>query len=466
MDAVAPDARAKRLVLVVAILASFVSFLDGSIVNVALPAIETELGGGLAVQQWVVDAYMLTLGAFILLAGSLSDTFGRGRVLTAGLIWFGITSLICAVAPTATLLIVARALQGSAAALLVPSSLAIITSTFGDDERGRAIGVWTAWTGTAMIIGPLLGGGLVDLVSWRLIFGINVLPIVVTLALMVRMPRQPRPEGRAHVDVLGAVLGAVGLGGLVFALIEQQRFGWASPTVAIPLVLGIAASVAFIVWQARAASPMLPLSLFRARNFWVGNVATVFVYGALSFGTFVIVIYLQQVAGFTATLAGVALMPPTLVMLALSGRMGALASRFGPRFFMGVGPIVAGLGFALMLTVTPEIDYWLQLLPGLLIFGLGLTITVAPLTSTVLGAIEPARAGIASAVNNAVSRVAGLVSVACAALIIGGTLDIDGYRRAMVATALMLIVGGVVSALGIVNRRLPADAVALPDSGG
>ncbi|TQO22384.1 EmrB/QacA subfamily drug resistance transporter [Paramicrobacterium agarici] len=461
-----PDARAKRLVLVVAILASFVSFLDGSIVNVALPAIENELGGGLAVQQWVVDAYMLTLGAFILLAGSLSDSFGRGRVLAAGLVWFGVTSLLCAVAPTASLLIIARALQGIAAALLVPSSLAIITSTFDDDERGRAIGTWTAWTGTAMIIGPLLGGGLVDLVSWRLIFGINVLPIVVTLALMVRMPRQPRPEGRVHVDVLGAVLGAVGLGGLVFALIEQQRFGWTSPIVAIPLVVGVAASVAFVLWQAKARAPMLPLTLFRARNFWVGNVATVFVYGALSFGTFVIVIYLQQVAGFAATLAGVALMPPTLVMLALSGRMGDLASRFGPRLFMCVGPIVAGLGFALTLTVTPDINYWLQLLPGLLIFGLGLSITVAPLTSAILGAIGPDRAGIASAVNNAVSRVAGLVTVACAALIVGGTLDIDGFRRAMIATAVMLAVGGIVSGIGIVNRRLPANAVTLSDSSG
>ncbi|QPZ38866.1 DHA2 family efflux MFS transporter permease subunit [Paramicrobacterium chengjingii] len=466
MDSVAPDARAKRLVLVVAILASFVSFLDGSIVNVALPAIENELGGGLAVQQWVVDSYMLTLGAFILLAGSLSDSFGRGRVLTAGLVWFGITSLLCAIAPTATLLIVARALQGIAAALLVPSSLAIITSTFDDNERGRAIGTWTAWTGTAMIIGPLLGGGLVDLVSWRLIFGINVLPIAFTLVLMARMPRQPRPTAAVRVDVLGAVLGAAGLGGLVFALIEQQRFGWASPIVAIPLLVGIAASAAFIFWQAKSRAPMLPLSLFRARNFWVGNVATVFVYGALSFGTFVIVIYLQQVAGFAATLAGIALMPPTLVMLALSGRMGDLASRLGPRFFMSVGPIVAGLGFALMLTVTPEINYWLQLLPGLLIFGLGLSITVAPLTSAILGAIEPARAGIASAVNNAVSRVAGLVSVACAALIIGGTLDIDGYRRAMAATAIMLVAGGIISGIGIVNRRLSADAVILPDGGG
>ncbi|PFG29376.1 DHA2 family efflux MFS transporter permease subunit [Paramicrobacterium agarici] len=466
MDAVVPDARAKRLVLVVAILASFVSFLDGSIVNVALPAIENELGGGLAVQQWVVDAYMLTLGAFILLAGSLSDSFGRGRVLAAGLVWFGVTSLLCAVAPTAVLLIVARALQGIAAALLVPSSLAIITSTFDDDERGRAIGVWTAWTGTAMIIGPLLGGVLVDALSWRLIFGINVIPIVVTLGLMAKMPAQPRPEGRARIDVLGAVLGAVGLGGLVFALIEQQRFGWASPVVAVPLAIGIAASIAFVIWQAKARAPMLPLTLFRARNFWVGNVATVFVYGALSFGTFVIVIYLQQVAGFAATLAGVALMPPTLVMLALSGRMGDLASRFGPRLFMCVGPIVAGLGFALTLTVTPDINYWLQLLPGLLIFGLGLSITVAPLTSAILGAIGPDRAGIASAVNNAVSRVAGLVTVACAALIVGGALDIDGFRRAMIATAVMLAVGGIVSGIGIVNRRLPANAVTLSDSSG
>ncbi|SEB46849.1 drug resistance transporter, EmrB/QacA subfamily [Paramicrobacterium humi] len=455
--------RAKRLVLVVAILASFVSFLDGSIVNVALPSIADELGGGLAVQQWVVDAYMLTLGALILLAGSLSDAFGRGRVLAAGLVWFGVTSLLCAIAPTATLLIIARALQGVAAALLVPSSLAIIMSTFPSKEQGGAIGRWTAWTGTAMIIGPLLGGGLVDAVSWRLIFAINVVPIVVTLWLMRRMPAQPRPAGGAHVDILGAVLGAVGLGGLVFALIEQERFGWTSLVVLVPLVVGVAASALFIVWQARARSPMLPLTLFRARNFSVGNVATVFVYGALSFGLFIMVIYLQQAAGFPATLAGLATMPPTLVMLALSGRIGAWSSRIGPRLFMGVGPIVAGIGFALTVTVQPAINYWLQLLPGLLLFGLGLSITVAPLTSAILGAISTERSGIASAVNNAVSRVAGLVTVACAGLIIGGSVDLDGFRRGMIVTAAMLIVGGIVSLIGITNRDVvetPIDQTA------
>lgn len=446
--------RSDRIVLLVAILASFVAFLDGTIINVALPAITREFGGGLPVQQWVVDAYLLTLGAFILLAGSLSDAFGRVRILAIGLIGFGVTSLLCAFAPSAEFLIVVRGLQGAAAALLVPSSLAIIISTFSGQAQSKAIGTWTAWTGTAMIIGPLLGGLLVDTVSWRLVFGINVLPIAATLWLLLKMDKDPERLTHPRVDVVGAFLGAVGLGGPVFALIEQARFGWDSPVVWVPLVVGLLCFGLFLWWESRTRDPMMPLSLFSSRNFSAGNIATVFIYGALGFGFFVIAIYLQQVAGWPATLAGLATLPPTVVMLLLSSRIGSLAGKYGPRLFMTVGPIVAGIAFLLMRTVTEDENYWLQLFPGLVLFGIGLSITVAPLTSAILGAIDPSQAGIGSAVNNAVARVAGLVAVACAGVILGNQLDLPGFHRAMIATALMLIVGGVVSFVGIRNPVL------------
>jgi EmrB/QacA subfamily drug resistance transporter len=452
----------QRIVLLVAILASFVAFLDGTIINVALPAITREFGGGLPVQQWVVDAYLLTLGAFILLAGSLSDAFGRVRILAIGLIGFGVTSLLCAIAPSAEFLIVVRGLQGAAAALLVPSSLAIIISTFHGQAQAKAIGTWTAWTGTAMIIGPLLGGVLVDTVSWRLVFGINVLPIAVTLWLLLKMDKEPRLVRRPRVDVVGAFLGAVGLGGPVFALIEQARFGWDSPVVWVPLVVGVISFGLFLWWESRTRDPMMPLSLFQSRNFSAGNIATVFIYGALGFGFFVIAIYLQQVAGWPATMAGLATLPPTIVMLLLSSRIGSLAGKYGPRMFMTVGPIVAGIAFLLMLTVTADIDYWLQLLPGLVLFGIGLSITVAPLTSAILGAIDSSQAGIGSAINNAVARVAGLIAVACAGLILGDVLDLPGFHRAMIATAIALLIGGVVSFVGIRNPLVEESSPAAP----
>ena len=454
------DSATQRVVLLVAILASFVAFLDGTIINVALPAITREFGGGLPVQQWVVDAYLLTLGAFILLAGSLSDAFGRVRILAIGLVGFGVTSLLCAIAPSAEFLIFARALQGATAALLVPSSLAIIISTFSGQAQAKAIGTWTAWTGTALIVGPLIGGLLVDTVSWRLVFGINVLPIAVTLWLLTKMEKESSRTTRPRVDVVGAILGAIGLGGPVFALIEQARFGWSSPIVWIPLIVGVAAFAAFLWWEGRTSDPMMPLSLFGSRNFSAGNIATVFIYGALGLGFFVIAIYLQQVAGWPATLAGIATLPPTLVMLFLSTRIGAWAGRVGPRLFMTVGPIVGGAGFLLMLAVDSEVNYWLQLLPGLVLFGIGLSITVAPLTSAILGAIDESQAGIGSAINNAVARVAGLVAVACAGLILGTVLDLAGFHRAMIATAIALILGGVVSFVGIRNPALADDTSA------
>ena len=450
----------QRLVLVVAVLASFIAFLDGTVINVALPAITRQLGGEIATQQWVVDAYLITLGGIILLAGSLSDAFGRKRMLFWGLVGFATASVLCAVAPNAPFLIGARGLQGVAGALLVPSSLALIFSTFRGAGQARAIGTWTAWTSTAFIAGPLVGGLLVDLSSWRLVFAINILPIVVTLFLLARLPGDPAAATGTRIDIVGAVLGVLGLALPVFALIEHANFGWGSPLILTPLVIGLGCLFAFVVHEKRTPQPMMPLRLFQVRNFWVGNVATTLIYAALSLGTFILAVFLQQIGGYSATLAGLALLPVSILSIAFSGIVGRLAGRFGPRGFMCVGPIMAGIGFFILLRVDASVAYFSQVLPGVVIFGLGLTITVAPLTSAILGAIDPRRSGIASAVNNAVSRVAGLVAIAAASIIVGPVLDLAGFHRAVIATGILLVGGGIVSGLGIQNPlSVPVDTL-------
>ena len=443
----------QRLVLTVAILGSFVAFLDGSVVNVALPAITRDLGGGLAAQQWIVDAYLITLGALILLAGSLSDLFGRKRILAYGLLGFGVASVLCAVAPNATFLILARGLQGIAGALLVPSSLALIISSFSGPAQGKAIGSWTAWTGISFVIGPLLGGFLVDAASWRLIFAINIVPIAVTLWLMRQLEQSESTKERTSVDIRGAILCVLGLGAPVYALIEQPRYGWGSPQIYLPFVLGLVLLAAFVWFENRTAKPMLPLSLFKVRNFSVGNVATAAIYGGLSIATFLIVIFLQQVSGYSAFAAGLALLPVTIVMFLLSPRFGALAGRFGPRWFMAAGPTIAAVGFLLMLRAQPHMNYVTQLLPGVLVFALGLSTTVAPLTSAVLGDVDKQHAGVASAVNNAISRIAGLITIAVIGVVTGTQLDVHGFRRALIVTACLMLVGSAVSAVGIVNHK-------------
>lgn len=439
-------------VLWIAVLASFVAFLDGTIVNVALPAIDRELGGGLSTQQWVVDGYLVTLGALILVAGSVSDAFGRALVLRIGLVGFGIASIAIALAPDPLILVIARMLQGAAGAFLVPSSLALITSTFEGPAQSRAIGTWTSLTTGAMIAGPLIGGLLVDLASWRLAFLINVVPIGITLWLMRDLADPPR-HADARIDLIGAALCVVGFGGLVFGLIEQPNLGWTHPAILGSLGAGTLLFLLFLWRQRTARHPIMPLDVFRVRNFWTGNVATALIYGALALNGFVVAIYLQQGAGLSATLAGLASLPTTILMILLSSRIGALSGRWGARGFMTVGPIVMGIGSLLLLSVAPQFDYWWQVLPSMIVFGLGLSITVSPLTAAILGAIEPARSGIASAVNNAVARVAGLVAVAAIGTIVGGTLDLAGFHRAAIVVAVLMITGGVVSWLGIRDRR-------------
>lgn len=443
--------RAQRIVLAIAILASFVAFLDGTVVTVTLPAMQRELGGGLVTQQWVVDAYLITLGSLILVAGSLSDVFGRIVVLRAGLVGFGLASIAVAAAPDPVFLIVARAVQGAAGALLVPSSLALITSAFEGPARSRAIGVWTGATTAAMLVGPVFGGLFVDLASWRFAFLINVAPIAVTmwLTIALRHPRERRASTR--VDWAGAVLCTAGLGASVFALIEQGRLGWSSPLILTTLAVGILCLAAFLVHQHRSRNPMMPLGLFGNRNFAAGNLATAFVYGALSLNGLVLGVYLQQGAHLPATLAGLAGLPSTIIMIVVSSHVGTWSGRIGPRLFMTAGPAVMAAGALWLLTVREDFDYWTQVLPAVVVFGTGLTLTVAPLTAAVLGAIEPARSGIASAVNNAVARVAGLVAIAFLGVITAGALDLDGFRRAAVVTAALMALGAATSFAGIRN---------------
>ncbi|HEY7051048.1 MAG TPA: MFS transporter [Mycobacterium sp.] len=446
-------------VLVVAILASFVAFLDGSVVNLALPAIARDLHSGLALQQWVVDGYLLTLGALILVAGSISDMFGRLAVLRLGLSAFGVGCLLAAGAPTGAVLVIARLIQGVGAAILIPSSLALINSTFRERALPRAIGIWTAWTGTAFVLGPLLGGLAVDLLNWRWIFILSAIPVVATFVLSVGLglPREPRPRG-ARIDVAGAVLAAAGLAGTVFALIELQRLGLAH--VAVALAIGLASSVAFVWWQFRAAHPMLPMHLFAVRNFGAGNLSTLFVYAGVSIGTLIVSLFLQEVVGFSATEAGIATLPLPVLSFLLATRVGTLAARFGPHWFMAAGPLIAAAGFVAMRPDAARCDFWLQLLPGLVLFGVGLTVTVTPLTSAVLAAVDPSQSGIGSAVNNAVARIAGLITVALAGVITGGALDYGSFRRVADVTAALFAVGAAVAAVGIRNPARPAKPIA------
>lgn len=453
------EVNAPGTTLVVAILASFIAFLDGSIITVALPAISADLGGGVGTQQWVLDAYLLTLGSFILLAGSLADSFGHVRVLRIGLVVFGVGSVACALAPWGGVLIGSRVVQGLGAALLVPGSLALISAAFPGERRGAAIGTWTAWTSTAFIVAPLLGGVLVDSLGWRFIFAINVVPILVALALTRHAGRRGPATG-SRIDIIGAALAACGLAGAVYALIEQQRLGWAHPAVFVSLTVGVACLVAFFWWERRAPAPMLPLALFRIRNFRNGNLATAAIYAGVALGPLVVVLYLQEVAGFSATLAGLATLPVAVISLVLSRVFGGLAGKHGPRFFMTCGPAVSATGFLLMLSTSADFTFAWQVLPGLVVYGIGLSITVTPLTTAVLGAVPLAEAGIGSAVNNAVARISGLIAIAFLGTITGAGLSTQGFHGAVVVTAACFVVGSLVSAVGIENQRV--DPASIP----
>ncbi len=441
--------------LIASVLGSSMAFIDGSVVNVALPSIQHDLGGGLATQQWVVDAYLLTLGSLILVGGSLGDIFGESRVFAIGVASFAGASVLCAIAPDGPSLIVFRGIQGIAGAVLTPASLAMITATFSGAARGNAIGQWTSWTGISFIVGPSLGGWLVDVSTWRVIFLINIPIAAVTLLILMRLGgmHQPRRQD-LRVDVPGAILCTAGLGLLVGGFIEQPQLGWGNPLILGGFVGGVALLGAFVAYELRTPMPMLPLRLFRLRNFSVTNVETLSVYGGLSALSTFLTLFLIEFAGYSALHAGLSLLPITIVMFFLSPRMGRLSMQYGPRFFMALGPIIAGAAVVAYARLPEHPTYWLDIVPALLVFAVGLSLTVAPLTTTVLADAGPGDAGVASGVNNAVARIAGLLAIAVLGIAAAGGgdhLTAHGFHVTMGAVAGLLVCGGLIGAVGIRN---------------
>lgn len=447
-----------RWVLTATILASGMVFLDSTVVNVALRAIGNDLDADLGDLQWVVSAYMLTLASLILVAGSLGDMFGRRRVFLVGVVWFAVASVLCGLAPNPLVLIVARALQGVGGALLTPGSLAILQAGFRPEDRAKAIGAWSGLAGVSTAVGPFLGGWLVLEASWRWIFWINVpLAAVVVLVTLRHVPGSCNREtttGR-RLDTGGAVLGSLGLAGLTFALIEAG--GGVTLLVAAAGIAGVLTLTAFVVSQRRSAEPMVPPRLFASRTFTTTNALTLVVYAALGVMSFFLVLQLQVGLGWTPLAAGAAMLPTTVLMMLFSSRAGALGQRVGPRLPLTVGPLLSAVGVGWLAAVGPGDDYLTDIFPAVVIFGVGLTIMVAPLTATVLAAAPDAMAGVASGVNNAVARTGSLLAVAALPLAVGlsGT-DYEsasafgaGYRDAMVICAALLVLGGLAALLGL-----------------
>ncbi|SNR72349.1 MFS transporter [Blastococcus mobilis] len=453
-----------RWLVVVAVLATGMAFLDATAVQVALPSIGRELDASLSGLQWTVTGYTLTLASLILLGGSLGDRYGRRRVFVIGVVWFAAASMLCGLAPNTGQLVAARALQGVGGALLTPGSLALIQSSFRPGDRAKAIGLWSALAGVAGLIGPFLGGLLVDTVSWRVVFLINV-PIAVLIVAVAgkHVPESRNPAHHGRFDYLGAALGALALGGLTYALITAGETP-ARPDVLASAAIGLLSGLAFVARERRAADPMLPPRLFRDRQFTGANLATLAVYGALGGSGLFLVMQLQIVLGYGATAAGATMLPSILLLTLLSPRAGALAQRIGPRLPMTVGPLVVAAGTLLLAGVDGGRPYAVEVLPGSVLQGLGMAVVVAPLTATVLGAAPDALAGIASGVNNAVARAAQLLAVAALPAAVGLSGDdyaqpgafTDGFRTAMVVCAVLFAVGGAISWWTIRNDVLQA----------
>jgi EmrB/QacA subfamily drug resistance transporter len=453
------DAAPTRRVLVVAIMVSMVVFLDSTVVNLALPATERDLGGGLSLQQWVVDGYLLALAAAILPGGSISDLFGRVPVMRFGLAAFGAGSMLAATAAWPAMLIAGRLIQGLGGAFLVPGSLALINSTFDRADRPAAIGTWTAWTATAFALGPLLGGLAVDFLSWRWIYVLSAIPMVIGFALTFWLRPMPGPTERARVDVAGAALSAIGLAATVYALIESGRRGWGNPVVTTSMVLGVAALLAFVAWERRTPAPMLPLRLFTIRNFAGANLATAFVYGALMLGSLSTALYIQEVAGYSAIVAGLITLPTPILSLLFARRVGRMAARIGPRIFLMAGPVLAGLGMLLIRPSAHGFNIVTDLLPGRVVLATGLVLTITPLTALNLSAVESVHSGIAAAIQNAVGRTSALIAVACVGLIAAGTLTDASFARLLQVGAVLFFIGAVISGITITNRPVPAEPV-------
>ncbi|MEU1804354.1 MFS transporter [Streptomyces sp. NPDC019937] len=460
--AVRLSSAAGRWVVLTTVLGSAMALLDSTVVNVALPRIGLDLGADLAVLQWTVNAYMLTLAGLILLGGALGDRFGRRRVFIVGVVWFALASLLCGMAPNATVLIGARALQGIGGALLTPGSLALIQSVIHPDDRARAVGLWSGFGGVGAAIGPFLGGWLVDGPGWRWVFFLNVPLAAVCVPVALRhVPESRDPRAHGRFDVLGAVLGAFALGLVTYALIAAPQRG-ASLSVVLPAVAGLLAGVAFVYVERVRPEPMLPLTLFSSRQFTAVNAVTLCVYAAFGGFFFLVVLNLQVVVGYSALAAGTALLPTTLLMLLLSARSGELGKRIGPRIPLTVGPLLCAAGMLLMTRAGVGAVYWRDVLPALLVMGLGMVVLVAPLTATVLASVDVGRAGLASGINNAAARAAGLVAVAALPLLAGMGSEAyrsadrfsESFRKAMPICAAVLVVGALIA-----WRTVRADAL-------
>ncbi|TDV40779.1 MFS transporter [Actinophytocola oryzae] len=454
-----------RGVLAATILGSGMAFLDGTVVNIALPRIGSEFDASVSGLQWILDGYLLTLAALILVAGSLGDRYGRRRVFLLGVVWFGLSSMLCGVALNTEMLVGARVLQGVGGALLTPGALAIIQSSFHREDRARAIGAWSGLGGIAGALGPLVGGLLVQAWSWRLAFLVNV-PLGLAVIWLTRryVPESLDDSMTGHPDLWGSVLGALGLAGVTAALVEAPGRGVGDPLVVGGAVVGVVALAAFVVLQRRQRNPLVPPDIFANRTFVVANLLTFVVYAALGGVMMLFVIQLQVSLGYAPTLAGLASIPISVIMLLLSARSGKLAQKFGPRPFLVAGPIVIALAMVMYTRVTPGASYLLTVLPAVVVFGFGLSCVVAPVTATVLAAAEDRHAGVASGVNNAIARTGGLLAVAILPAAAGLTGEsytdpaamTSGWRMAMWLCAGLCVVGGAI-ALGVRN-----DVLALP----
>jgi EmrB/QacA subfamily drug resistance transporter len=454
-----------RWVLAAAVLGSGIAFLDGTVVNIALPTIGRDLDASTSALQWISNAYLLTLASLILLGGSLGDRHGRRKIFSLGVALFTGASLLCAIAPSSELLIAARMLQGVGGALLTPGSLAMLEASFRPDDRARAIGAWSGLAGVSTALGPLLGGYLIEAISWRAIFLIN-LPIGIFVIMLAarHVPETRDPTATGRLDSLGALLAGVGLAGVTYALIEGPGSGLSAAIVATGFC-GIAALAAFLVHEHRTPNPMMPLSMFASRQFSAANLVTFVVYAALGGVFFLLVAFLQITMGYTPIEAGAASLPVTALMLVFSARSGALARRIGPRIPLTVGPLVIAVGLLLMTRIGPGDSYVSTILPAVIVFGIGLTLVVAPVTATVLAAADSRHSGMASGVNNAVARVGSLLAVAVLPLVAGLTGDQfydpqameDGFHMALVVCAALSALGGAIAWATIRNELLTDD---------